>query len=159
MTDVCRHRRQKDYRKLSARLGTTWKQGIPIEVLPLAAKRVLKQLELLGSSKPLIRQGLPKKAGPVVTDNSMWLIDAPFLPLLLPKDLESGRRGNGEDGLWTVDALAERLIKIPGIVEIGLFSGLSGDQLAAAHGGAQKPVAAYFGMADGTVEVRKAERA
>jgi len=145
-----------DYRKLSPRLGTNWKQGIPIEVLPLAAKRVLRDLELLGAKNPHIRQGLPRKAGPVVTDNSMWLIDAPFLPLLLRKDLENGVKGGyGQDGIWTVDALAERLIKIPGIVEIGLFTGMHGYDLQPGHGGAQKPVAAYFGMADGSVEVRK----
>ncbi len=132
-----------------------------MEVLPLAAKRVLRELELLGSARPQIRQGLPKKAGPVVTDNSMWLIDAPFAPLLLPRDLESGavaagRGGSGENGLWTVDALADRLIKIPGIVEIGLFSGHNGYELQAGASGAQKPVTAYFGMADGSVQVRKA---
>ncbi len=146
-----------DYRKQSPRLGTSWKQGIPIEVLPLAAKRVLRELELLGAQKPQIRQGTPKKAGPVVTDNSMWLIDAPFPPLLLPSDLASGAEGgNGENGIWTVDALADKLIKIPGIVETGLFSGIDGTELRAGHGGAQKPVAAYFGMADGSVQqVRK----
>ncbi len=105
-----------DYRKQSPRLGTSWKQGIPIEVLPLAAKRVLRELELLGAQKPQIRQGTPKKAGPVVTDNSMWLIDAPFPPLLLPSDLASGAEGgNGENGIWTVDALADKLIKTPAL--------------------------------------------
>jgi len=147
-----------DHRKLSPRLGTSWKQGIPIEVLPLAAKRVLGDLELLGSRGPRIRQGVPQyKAGPVVTDNSMWIIDAPFPPLLLSRDQAGGAPGgNGENGIWTVDALAERLIKIPGIAEIGLFTGFNGYDIQAGHGGAQKPVAAYFGMADGTVEVRRA---
>ncbi|TPX07643.1 uncharacterized protein E0L32_010641 [Thyridium curvatum] len=146
-----------DYRKLSPRLGTQWKQGIPIEVLPLAAKRVLSELENLGALGPQIRQGLPKKAGPVVTDNSMWLIDAPFKPLLLPRDKANGVQGGaGEDGLWTVDALADQLIRIPGIVEHGLFYGKNGLEVKAGEGGAQKPVAAYFGMADGSVQVRNA---
>ncbi len=145
---------RKDYRKLSPRLGTNWKQGIPIEVLPLAAKRVLSELTELGAQKPQIRQGLPRKAGPVVTDNSMWLIDAPFAPLQLSKAGESTT--DGEGGVWTVDGLAERLIKIPGIVETGLFWGFYGFQAAAGHGGAQKPVAAYFGMADGTVRLQRA---
>jgi len=123
----------------------------------MAAKRMLKELEHLGSQNPKIRQGVPRKAGPVVTDNSMWLIDAPFMPLLLPKDLESGvKGGNGDNGIWTVDALHDRLIKIPGIVEVGLFTGFNGYENKDGHGGAQKPVAAYFGMADGNIEVRKA---
>lgn len=145
-----------DYRKLSPRLGTNWKQGIPIEVLPLAAKRVLNELVQLGAQNPQIRQGLPRKAGPVVTDNSMWLIDAPFAPLQLFKD-SSDAHADGENGIWTVDGLADRLIKIPGIVETGLFTGVNGYQIKAGHGGAQKPVAAYFGMADGSVQVRKAD--
>lgn len=129
-------------------------KGIPIEVLPLAAKRVLSELVLLGAQKPVIRQGVPAKAGPVVTDNSMWLIDAPFAPLQLAKASETAV--DGEGGVWTVDGLADRLIKIPGIVETGLFAGFNGFEAKAGSGGAQKPIAAYFGMADGTVQVRKA---
>lgn len=141
-----------DYRKLSPRLGTSWKQGIPIEVLPLAAKRVLSELTLLGSINPRLRQGTPAKAGPVVTDNSMWLIDAPFAPLQLTSEASV----DGKDGVWSVDGLADRLIKIPGIVETGLFAGFNGFEAQEGRGGAQKPVAAYFGMADGTVQVRSA---
>ncbi|SPQ23954.1 e3184f01-8c5d-4cf4-a255-3935ff0badb4 [Thermothielavioides terrestris] len=141
-----------DFRKLSARLGTTWKKGIPIEVLPMAAPRVLDELVRMGSQNPRIRPGLPGKAGAIVTDNGMWIIDAPFAPLRLPKDLDSANHTDtGSDGVWTVDALADRLIKIPGVAEIGLFYGKNGLEVAS---GAQKPVAAYFGMADGSVEVR-----
>ncbi|KAK4121558.1 ribose 5-phosphate isomerase [Parathielavia appendiculata] len=141
-----------DFRKLSTRLGMAWKKGIPIEVLPMAAPRVLGELQRMGSQNPRIRPGLPGKAGAIVTDNGMWIIDAPFPPLLLPKDIEAGSQtGNSTAGVWTVDALADALIKIPGVAEIGLFYGKNGLQLAS---GAQKPVAAYFGMADGTVEVR-----
>lgn len=146
-----------DYRKLSARLGTSWKQGIPIEVLPLAAKRVLGALVALGAQNPQIRQGLPRKAGPVVTDNSMWLIDAPFAPLQPTAATLSGPEG--ANGVWSVQGLADRLIRIPGVVETGLFTGVNGYQVQAGAGGAQKPIAAYFGMADGTVQVRKADKA
>ncbi|KAK3688633.1 ribose 5-phosphate isomerase A-domain-containing protein [Podospora appendiculata] len=144
-----------DFRKLSPRLGTSWKKGIPIEVLPMAAPRVLDELKRMGSHNPRVRPGLPGKAGAIVTDNGMWIIDAPFTPLHLPKDsAESGiRAGNEDNGVWTVDALADRLIKIPGVAEIGLFYGSNGLQVAS---GAQKPVAAYFGMADGTVKVKTA---
>jgi ribose 5-phosphate isomerase A len=140
-----------DFRKLSSRLGTAWKKGIPIEVLPMAAPRVLGELKRLGSLDPRIRPGLPGKAGACVTDNGMWIIDAPFPPLLLPSDVEEG--APRADGVWTVDELADRLIKIPGVAEIGLFYGKNGLQVAS---GAQKPVAAYFGMADGTVTVKTA---
>jgi ribose 5-phosphate isomerase A len=141
-----------DFRKLSPRLGTAWKKGIPIEVLPMAAPRVLDELARMGSRSPRVRPGLPGKAGAIVTDNGMWIIDAPFAPLLLPKDVEDGSEsGSGANGVWTVDALADRLIKIPGVAEIGLFHGKNELEVAA---GAQKPVAAYFGMADGTVQVK-----
>lgn len=148
--------RFQDFRKISPRLGTNWKKGIPIEVLPLAAGRVLRELKQFGSHDPHIRSGLPGKAGSTVTDNNMFIIDAPFSPLLLPKDHESGvKGGDGEDGIWSVDALADALIKVPGIVEIGLFHGRNGNEVTI---GGQKPVAAYFGMADGSVEVHTAAK-
>ncbi|KAL2259278.1 hypothetical protein VTK26DRAFT_7104 [Humicola hyalothermophila] len=140
-----------DFRKLSTNLGTNWKKGIPIEVLPMAAPRVLGELERMGSVNPRIRPGLPGKAGALVTDNGLWIIDAPFAPLLLPKDKAAA--GGEASGVWTVDELADRLIKIPGVAEIGLFYGNNGLEVAS---GAQKPVAAYFGMADGTVKVKTA---
>jgi ribose 5-phosphate isomerase A len=143
-----------DFRKISPRLGTNWKKGIPLEVLPIAADLVIQELKRLGCKEPHVRTGLPSKAGSALTDNGNYIIDAPFSPLLLPKDHESGvKGGDGEDGIWTVNALAERLIGVPGIIEIGLFQGKNGHEVA---DGAQKPVAAYFGMADGSVEVRRA---
>lgn len=138
-----------DFRKLSTRLGTSWTKGIPIEVLPMAAPRVLGELKELGSINPVVRPGLPSKAGAMVTDNGLWIIDAPFKPLRLASDEEA----KAHEGEWKVDELADRLIKIPGVAEIGLFYGRNGLQVKS---GAQKPVAAYFGMADGTVEVKKA---
>ncbi|KAK2071059.1 hypothetical protein P8C59_005512 [Phyllachora maydis] len=144
-----------DFRKMSPRLGTNWKKGIPIEVLPAAAPMVLAQLKQMGSLEARIRSGLPSKAGPCVTDNSMHIIDAPFAPLLLPKDRANGiKGGDGTDGVWTVDTLADRLLKMVGIVEIGLFHGNKGFEVRSA---AQKPVAAYFGMSDGSVEVKNAK--
>lgn len=139
-----------DFRKLSARLGTNWKKGIPIEVVTNATGHVLSELRKLGSVNPQARSGLPGKAGSVVTDNGNALIDAPFPPLGLAKDLKGE---DGKDGVWTVEGLADRLIKTVGVVETGLFYGVNGLQV---ESGAQKPVAAYFGMADGSVEVRRA---
>lgn len=140
-----------DFRKISPRLGTVWKQGVPIEVLPMAADRVLAELKQMGSINPRVRPGLPGKAGPIVTDNGMLIIDAPFPPLLLPKDQQSGLESG--NGVWSVDSLAQRLISIVGVVEIGLFHGKNGDEVPS---GAQKPVAAYFGLQDGGVEVKRA---
>lgn len=143
-----------DFRKLSVRLGTNWKKGIPIEVVPSATGHVLSELRSLGSHNPQARSGLPGKAGSVVTDNGNSLIDAPFPPLGLAKDLVGGgEKADGRNGVWTVDGLADRLVKIVGVVETGLFYGANGAQV---ESGAQKPVAAYFGMADGSVEVRRA---
>ena len=62
-----------------------WTQGIPIEVVPFAYAKVLTNLRQLGSPERLpdgkpglaLRMGV-KKAGPVVSDNGNFIIDAPF---------------------------------------------------------------------------------
>lgn len=146
-----------DSRKQSPRLCTKWKT-IPIEVLPLAAPDVLNRLKAMGSPNPVVRSGLPSKAGECVTDNGMWIIDAPFPPLLLPKDLTAEVDGNGKNGAWEIGKLAEELVKLPGIVEIGLFHGFNGVQAVGLgkQFQAQKPVAAYFGTPSGEVQVQNA---
>lgn len=146
-----------DSRKQSPRLCTKWKT-IPIEVLPLAAPDVLTRLRAMGSPNAAVRSGLPSKAGECVTDNGMWIIDAPFTPLLLSRDLTADVDGKGRNGAWEIHTLAAELLQIPGIVEIGLFHGLNGEQ-AVSRGKelqAQKPVAAYFGMPTGEVQVQRA---
>jgi len=147
-----------DYRKLQPRLLTSWKT-IPIEIVPLSAPTIKRILITLGSPDPKIRQGGSAKAGPVVTDNGMWIIDAPFPPLKLLSDLKNGDKGDGEHGNWEVHALGRRLKRIVGVLEVGLFHGRNGIQVANSgeEGGGQKPVAAYFGMEDGEVEVRRAK--
>lgn len=150
--------RLTDYRKLSPRLLTQW-PTIPIEIVPLAAPTIKRILITLGSPDPKIRQGGAAKAGPVVTDNGNWIMDAPFPPLALATDLKEGDRGDGENGTWEVHALGRRLKRVVGILEVGLFHGRNGIQVANAgeEGGGQKPVAAYFGMADGSVQIRTAK--
>lgn len=54
-----------------------WKQGIPIEVVPFAYTKILQNLHLLGSPKAVLRMA-KAKAGPVVSDNGNFIIDAPF---------------------------------------------------------------------------------
>ncbi|KAM0485976.1 hypothetical protein ACHAPX_000672 [Trichoderma viride] len=146
-----------DSRKQSPRLCTTWKT-IPIEVLPLAAPSVLARLRAMGSPNPTVRSGLPSKAGECVTDNGMWIIDAPFAPLLLAGDVKDGVDGAGKDGVWEVGKLAEELVRLPGIVEIGLFTGFNGVEAVSLgkEFQAQKPIAAYFGTPTGEVLVQRA---
>lgn len=51
---------------------------MPIEVVPFAYAKVLQNLrEVLGSPNALLRMA-KAKAGPVVTDNGNFVIDAPF---------------------------------------------------------------------------------
>ncbi|PHH58514.1 hypothetical protein CDD81_5543 [Ophiocordyceps australis] len=146
-----------DSRKQSPRLCTKWKT-IPIEVLPLAAPDVLARLHRMGSSQATIRSGLPGKAGECVTDNGMWIIDAPFPPLLLPQDLNTDVQGNGINGIWEINTLAAELLKIPGIIEIGLFHGFNGQQSISLgkEMQAQKPLMAYLGTLNGDVQVQHA---
>jgi ribose 5-phosphate isomerase A len=107
---------------------------------------------------PKIRQGGSAKAGPVVTDNGNWIIDAPFPTLLCTSDLRDGENGDGTNGKWEVHQLGRKLKLVVGVVEVGIFHGRNGIQVANAgeEGGGQKPVAAYFGMENGEVEVRNA---
>lgn len=67
--------------------------------------------------------------------------------------------GKGEDGKWDVETLAREIKLIEGVLSVGLFVGQNGlqAQKAGQKKGGQKPVAAYFGMEDGSVEVRNAE--
>lgn len=89
----------------------------------------------------------------------MWIIDAPFDRLLLLSELTETERGDGTNGKWEVHNLGRRLKRITGVLEVGLFHGRNGAQVANAgeEGGGQKPVAAYFGMENGEVEVRLAK--
>ena len=153
VTDSC----LLDHRKLQPRLLTSWKT-IPIEVAPIAAHRVIAKLVELGSIDPIIRPSASAKEGPLKTDQDFFIIDAPFPPMLIKSDLAAGQEGNGKDGVWAVDVLSRKIKDIAGVLEVGIFSGMTGPEATAAGGvGGQKPVAAYFGMADGSVAVRKAQ--
>ncbi|PGH17082.1 ribose 5-phosphate isomerase A [Polytolypa hystricis UAMH7299] len=144
-----------DSRKLQPRLLTSW-PTIPIEVAPLAVNRVVARLQALGSPAPVLRTSTVLKEGPIKTDQGFFIVDAPFPPLLLPSDVAAGKDGSGKDGIWQVEKLAKELRLIEGVLEVGLFFGPTGPQATEAGTvGGQKPIAAYFGMPDGTVEVRK----
>lgn len=63
-------------KRLNARL-MQWRAGVPVEVAPFAYAKVLQNLAHLGSQTPTLRMG-KAKAGPVVSDNGNFIIDAPF---------------------------------------------------------------------------------
>jgi ribose 5-phosphate isomerase A len=73
-----------DSRKLSPSLSTHFALGVPIEVVPKAATYVLLRLAALGCSTPTIRMGGTAKAGPCITDNGNFIIDAPFPDGFIP---------------------------------------------------------------------------
>jgi ribose 5-phosphate isomerase A len=78
---------------------------VPIEVLPFAIALVQHRVQALGGS-PLLRE-TKGKLGPVISDNGNAIMDATFGPIKDPALLES------------------QLKMIPGVVETGLFIGLT----------------------------------
>lgn len=145
-----------DYRKNQPRLLSKW-PTIPIEVAPIAHASVMQELRALGSTGPVLREHTLSKTGPVQTDQSFYIVDAPFKQLLTAEDVKNGADGSGKDGIWDVDTLAKTIKQINGVLEVGLFYGLNGIQAQAAGlNGGQKPVAVYFGQEDGEVMIRKA---
>lgn len=92
-----------DSSKLVKRLGENG--AVPIEVIPMAWKLVKTKLEKKGA-KVVLREGMGK-AGPVVTDNGNFVLDAYFTQISDPSRLES------------------ELKAIPGVVESGLFIGMA----------------------------------
>ncbi|RMX90759.1 hypothetical protein D0867_15239 [Hortaea werneckii] len=140
-----------DYRKNQKRLLTQW-PSIPIEVAPIAHASVLKELKAIGSPDPKLREQTVAKAGPIQTDQSFYIIDAPFPKLLTTLDAKNGMDGSGKNGQWDITTLAERIKQMSGVLEVGLFHGMNGyEAQAAGLPGGQKPVAVYFGMEDGEV--------
>lgn len=113
-----------DYRKNSAVLGTNvrlslspissgqsangfcgfqYKQGVPIEVAPFAYAKLLQNLHTLGSPQAHLRMA-KAKAGPVVSDNGNFIIDAPFEPgyYMDPYGVSSFSPDYSRDGLCHV---------------------------------------------------------
>lgn len=113
-----------DYRKNSDILGTSYTSGVPIEVSPFAHTSVLRSLHTkLDSPKAILRMARAK-AGPVVTDNGNFIIDAPFSEAALKNPRE----------------LLVKLKLLTGVVEVGLFCDMV--------------KAAYFGNQDGSVTAK-----
>lgn len=111
-----------DYRKDSNYLGENWKNGVPIEVIPLGYVPVMNKIKDMGG-KPVLRMA-KAKAGPVVSDNGNFIIDADFGIIKDPAEL------------------SKKLKMIPGIVDTGLF--INGTD-------ATIPIA-YIGLENGSVK-------
>lgn len=80
-------------------------QFVPIEVLPFALSPVNYQLFRLGG-KTVLREGI-RKLGPVITDNGNIVLDVVFGEIKDPAKLQL------------------TIKMIPGVVEVGLFVGLT----------------------------------
>ncbi|KAI1325515.1 ribose 5-phosphate isomerase A [Xylariaceae sp. FL0255] len=138
-----------DSRKKAPRLLSNWKY-VPIEVSPAAAELVRRALIDLGSKDPAVRVWGPTYTT-LVTDNGNHIIDAPFPTMLLNSESD---KMDPEKGIWTPDALTVKIRDILGVLEVGIFSGLTGPQASAMGVNVQgvRPVKIYFGAADGGVE-------
>jgi len=73
---------------------------LPVEVIPMAEKAVMRQLIALGA-EPELRM---KEGKPYVTDNGCWILDARGLQIHLPLELE------------------QKINEIAGVVSVGLFA-------------------------------------
>ena len=94
-----------DFRKNSNNLGENWKKGVPIEVIPLAYKPLMKKFEKLGG-EPKLRMA-QAKAGPLISDNGNFIIDVDFGIIENPSELN------------------EKILNIPGVVDTGFFIGMA----------------------------------
>jgi len=88
-----------DERKLTKHLGE--KQTVPLEVMPFAYKSVQVKITNMGG-RARLREST-EKAGPVITDNGNFMLNADFGRIAHPTQLD------------------RRLNMIPGVLETGLF--------------------------------------
>lgn len=112
-----------DFRKESKKLGTQWKKGVPIEVVPMCYRTVMKKIgnHLLIKPKQVKLRMVINKAGPVVTDNGNFVVDADFGQLDNPA------------------TLLQEIKILTCVYEVGLFCKMAS--------------IAYFGEENGTVNV------
>lgn len=92
-----------DYTKDSVLLGTQYKKGIPIEVIPMCYVPIKNKIEKTFGGVLELRMAI-NKAGPVITDNGNFILDWKNFKQCLN---------------W--DEINQKLILIPGVVETGLF--------------------------------------
>src|SRR3989454_10608545 len=106
-----------DEKKLAKTLGG--EQPIPVEIVPFGYHSILGKIKRL-SEKAVLREAAGK-VGPVITDNGNLIADVYFRSLRRPEIVE------------------EKLKKIPGIIETGLFLEMCD--------------VAYVGRKDGRVDI------
>jgi ribose 5-phosphate isomerase A len=92
-----------DDSKLVATLGE--RMPVPVEVIPMALRPVMRRLEALGGSA-VVREGI-RKDGPVVTDEGNLLVDVQFGLIENPAELERD------------------INDIPGVLDNGIFVGMA----------------------------------
>lgn len=119
-----------DSRKNSSKLGQQWKKGVPIEVISDAHQPIIRTIKEKMHGKVTLRISPPGgKAGPVITDNGNFVIDADF------GVIEPERAAK----------LNRQLSSIAGVVETGLFINMASK--------------AYFGDEKGEVQIRENSKA
>ena len=91
---------------------------VPMEVLPFAAAVLMQKIKEQGG-EPTLREGIGK-VGPIITDNGNVLIDANFGIIPNPAKLE------------------HKLKMLPGVVETGLFVGMTNIAYVGKHSGVEK---------------------
>lgn len=106
-----------DEKKLAKTLGGP--QPIPVEIVPFGYASTVEKIRKI-SEKTVLRESAGK-VGPVITDNGNLIADAYFRSLRRP------------------ELVHEKLKKIPGVVETGLFLGMCD--------------VAYVGRKDGHVDI------
>ncbi|MEJ2126685.1 MAG: ribose-5-phosphate isomerase RpiA [Candidatus Bathyarchaeota archaeon] len=107
-----------DETKLVDKLGAF---KVPVEVLPFGLAKALVGINDIGGT-PIVREG-QRKMGPVVTDNGNYIVDADFGLIDDAKKLD------------------KQLKSIPGVLETGLFIGLTD--------------LVYLGTKDGITKLKK----
>ncbi|ACS89958.1 MULTISPECIES: ribose-5-phosphate isomerase RpiA [Thermococcus] len=91
---------------------------VPIEVIPAAWRAIKEELEVFNATAEL-RMGV-KKDGPVITDNGNFILDAKFIKIEDPLDMEI------------------ELNNIPGVVENGIFADIADIILVGTKEGVKK---------------------
>lgn len=75
---------------------------MPIAIISYAYNPIVHRIKKMGGN-PVLRMGGGAKAGPAITDDGAWIIDADFGVIQDPKSLHL------------------RLMTIPGVIDTGLF--------------------------------------
>lgn len=109
-------------KRAPSKLGSHWRKGVPIEVVPPAYVRVRNDLLTKVNAKTaVLREGGKAKAGPIVTDNSNFIIDADFGEIEDPKTLYKEIKlmvGVVEAGIFVDNAAKAYFGNADGSVEI-----------------------------------------